>query len=203
MRFARTLSVAAAAVLAFTTAIAAQQPPAAAPLLPAIQTKVDVVVSRYLGEKKTSSLPFTLWINIPANSNPDRRAGSASLRMGVDVPVGTKTTTSANTSGSSTTTSGPTTMPQYRNVGTSVDGRVTTGDNGVFGVDVRVEDSSIYTPEAPGRGVPRITDPMAFRTFSMLNNLPMRDGQTLEYATATDKISGEVVKVNVTLTVVK
>jgi hypothetical protein len=74
---------------------------------------------------------------------------------------------------------------------------------GKFSVNVRVQDSSIYTSPSSGRGVPRLVDPLAFRTFSMDNRMEMRDGQTLEFAVATDKVSGETVKVDVTLNVVK
>src|SRR5688572_13366562 len=63
-----------------------QQPaPAKAP--PQV-LKVDVLMSRFQGDKKTSSLPFTLWVN--ADGNP------VSLRMGVDVPIGASTITSGN-----------------------------------------------------------------------------------------------------------
>lgn len=205
MRFLRSLCVASAALVALPTGASAQQSPA--PARPGFQAKVDVVVSRFEGEKKASSLPFTLWVDIPGprtvgNSSPPPPWGTASLRMGVDVPIGTKGSTSAQTLGNTTTTDQKNTT-QYRNVGTSIDCRLSQLEDGRFQVSVSVEDSSIYTPGAPGRGTPRITDPLAFRTFSLNNALPMRDGQTLQYATATDKISGETVKVDVTFNVVK
>jgi hypothetical protein len=49
----------------------------------------------------------------------------------------------------------------------------------------------------------KLADPMAFRTFSFSNTLALRDGQTVQFATATDKITGEVLKVEVTITVMK
>ena len=44
---------------------------------------------------------------------------------------------------------------------------------------------------------------MAFRTFSMSNTQKMRDGQTQQFSLASDKITGEILRVDVTLTVVK
>jgi hypothetical protein len=44
---------------------------------------------------------------------------------------------------------------------------------------------------------------MAFRSFTMTNSMLMRDGQTVQFATATDKVTGETIRVDVTLSVVK
>src|SRR5262245_45351867 len=95
------------ALTGLSASVVAQAP--SQPSRPGVQTKVDVVVSRYQGDKKTSSLPFTLWVNIPGpktvgNSATPAPWGNASLRMGVDVPVGTKASTQAHTSGTTTTT---------------------------------------------------------------------------------------------------
>ena len=43
----------------------------------------------------------------------------------------------------------------------------------------------------------------SFQSFSSAMHLIMKDGQTTQYTTATDKISGEVVKVDVTLNVIR
>ena len=168
---------------------------------PGIPVKVDVVLSRYQGDKKTSSLPFTVWVNVG-----DRGSANGSVRMGVDVPVGSKTTTNSVPNPSvdpQARTASTSSAMEYRNVGTSVDAYLQPAAEGKFSVNVRVQDSSIYTSLSSGRGVPRLVDPLAFRTFSMDNRMEMRDGQTLEFAVATDKVSGETVKVDVTLSVVK
>jgi hypothetical protein len=41
------------------------------------------------------------------------------------------------------------------------------------------------------------------RTFNTEATLYLRDGQTAQYAMATDPVTGEVLKVDVTLTVIK
>jgi len=166
---------------------AATQPPPKA----VVPVKVDIVLSRYQGDKKTSSLPFTLLVNFNDRYNPQ-----TSVRMGVDIPVGTVSTTSAN--GAVTTT-----KPDYRNVGTSIDCRGTTTDDGRYALYVNIVDQSVYTPDADSRAVMHATDPAAFRTFSTSNNVTLRDGQTLQFTMATDKISGEVLKVEVTATALK
>jgi hypothetical protein len=168
----------------------------AAPIIP---VKIDVVVSRFQSEKKISSLPYTLFVN--ANGN------NVNLRIGVDVPVGSSVVTSGNENptggGRTTSTSSTTNRTEFRNIGTSIDCWVRQLPDGRFMVNLRVQDSSIFTADADTRAPLKLADPMAFRTYSFSNELPMRDGQSLLWATATDKITGEILKLESTLTVVK
>jgi hypothetical protein len=212
-RAIRTILVTAAAIaaLASTPALQAapQAPAEATPMKPAVSLKVDVVLSRWQGEKKVSSLPFSLFVVAPAFTPMTNRStrdlpiptGRQSVRMGVDVPVGTssRVSTSGQTAGSSTTTN----TPEYRSVGTSIDGGASQTDDGRFSIFVSVQDTSIFTNDAANTTQIRLADPMAFRTFTMNNTLTMRDGQTLPFAMASDKISGDIIKVDVTLTVLK
>ena len=177
--------------------VIAQQAAAAPPLVP---VKVDIVLSRSQGDKKLSSLPYTIWAN--ANGN------NVSLRLGVDVPVGASlvTTGNENTSGSgrsTTTTSSTTNRVEFRNVGTSIDCLVRQNPDGRFWVRLHVQDSSIFTADSDVRPPLKLADPMAFRTFTFSNELSMRDGQSVQWASATDKITGEVLKLDATLTVLK
>jgi hypothetical protein len=198
-------AIVAAVLLGLSAGVAAAQQTAPTAPKPNIPVKVDVVLSRYQGEKKTSSLPFSMWLDVPWGPQP----AYTSVRMGVDVPVGKKVTTSSRMNGApaenrtTTTTSGTDSSTEYRYVGTSIDCRVSQPADGRLTVDINVQDSSIYTADGPGRGAQRISDPVAFRTFQMSNRLPMRDGQTLQYAMATDKISGDTLKVDVTLNILK
>src|SRR5256885_12284314 len=72
--------------------------------------RVQVVISEYDGEKKMSSLPYTLLINA---ENP--RGQKASIRMGLRVPVAA----SAN-------------QFQYMDVGSNLDGWAGRTDDGRF-----------------------------------------------------------------------
>ena len=187
--------VAGVGLTAQSAAIGAQGEQAA----PIIPVKIDVVLSRFQGDKRISSLPYTLFAN--ANGN------AASLRIGVDVPVGSSIITSGNENptggGRTTTTSSTSNRVEFRNVGTSIDCWARHLPDGRFMVNLRVQDSSIFTADADSRAPLKLADPMAFRTFTFSNELPMREGQLLLWATATDKITGELLKLEATLTVVK
>jgi hypothetical protein len=80
---------------------------------------------------------------------------------------------------------------------------VTRLDESRFSVRVAVSDSSIYSPESDQGKALRIPDPAAFRTFSTSNTVVLRDGQTVLFGVGTDKISGETLKIEVTLHLVK
>lgn len=151
--------------------------------------RVQVVVSKYQGEKKISSLPYTLTVNA---SDPRTASNRASLRMGAQVPIVTTTRTSA-------TDATPMNSVSYKDVGTSVDCTATLLDESRFKLEITIEDSSVES--VPG-AASNVNHP-AFRSFRSNNTLLLKDGQTSQFTTATDKVSGEVVKVDVTLTVVK
>ena len=189
----QTIALVFAFALASSVIVRSQEKPAPAAPKPALAAvtplKVSVVVSRFQGEKKLSSLPYTLSVN----------AGSrATLRMGAKVPVMMMMTANM-----------PKDLPQggpvqYQDVGTSIDCNVSAvQDDGRFRVEITIDDSSVYgegpnpTDNKPPPGNP------SFRSFRASDSMVLRDGQTSQFTTATDKVSGEIVKVDVTLTVVK
>jgi hypothetical protein len=152
--------------------------------------KMTIVVSRYQGEKKISSLPYTLSVTAGHNAN---------LRMGAKVPV--MMITSANV---------PKDVPhvgpvQYQDVGTNIDCGVSpVQDDGRYHVVITIDDTSVYG-DAAANAAPNTPPPgnPTFRSFRASDSMMLRDGQTAQFTTATDKVSGEIVKVDVTLTVVK
>jgi Flp pilus assembly secretin CpaC len=147
-----------------------------------IPLKVDLVITRSEGDKKISSLPFSLWVST---------GGSTNVRMGSDVPIPTAT------EGKSGVT--------YRSVGTFIDCRAESLTGGRFELNLQVNDSSLYS--ASGRDSNQAGQTVSgfpiIRSFSSSNHLTLRDGQSAEFVMATDKISGEVLKVSVTLNTVK
>ena len=170
-----------------TPARAQEQKPAAPAVVPNT-VRVQLVVSRYQGEKKISSLPYSLTMH------PDGRGqGRANLRLGTQVPI----TTMSRQSGDANSPLVPTV--NYKDVGTNIDCFLTGIDDGRYKLDVTVEDSSIDT--AAGSGATN-THP-AFRSFRTSDSIMLKDGQSAQYSTATDKVSGDVWKVDVTLNVVK
>jgi len=150
--------------------------------------KIQVVLSRFQGDKKVSSFPYAFTVNTErANS------GRANLRLGTQVPI----TTMARQNSDSNAPLVPTV--QYRDVGTSIDCIVTALDDARFRLDLTVEDSSVETGAGAG---PTNTNP-AFKSFRTNQSVILRDGQSTQYSTATDKVNGETWKIDVSLTLVK
>lgn len=157
-----------------------------------IPVRVQLVVSRHQGEKKLSSTPYTL--SVVANDND-----TTSMRMGVDVAV--PQTVFKGGEGSSI----PQTSYSYRSVGTNIDCQARTLDGGLFKLDLAVSDTAVFVPEK-GQGTasaPGVSGIPAFRTFTSQFNVVLKDGQTAQHTAATDPVSGEVLRVDVTLTVLK
>jgi len=181
-------AVAASAIAPSTVLVARQDnpPPArqggAAPAQEVVPLKVDFVITRFEGDKKLSSLPFSLWVST---------GGSTNVRMGSEVPI-------------PTAADGKTGVT-YRSVGTFIDCRASNSPSGKFSLDVQVQDSSLYSPgkEQASQIGQTLTGFPVIRSFSASNRLTLRDGQSAEFVMATDKVSGEVLKVNVTLSTVK
>ncbi len=150
--------------------------------------KVQVVIARYQGEKKISSLPYTLTMN--ANNH-------ASLRMGTSLPV----VMFASVADPATPKGvGPPTPVQYRDIGTNIDCSSTALDEGRYLLSMTVDDSSVY-PDEPPSGATR--NGPSFRSFRAINAMILKNGETGQFTTATDKLTGETVKIDVTLTVMK
>ena len=169
--------------------------------LPTLSVQVDVVLTRSQGEKRISSMPFVLM----ANASPRQGAYSTSIRMGVDVPVGTSTSNVTQTQGPSSSQRAVATAKvatEFRNVGTDIDAIVTRLDATNFSVSLNIRDSSIFTSDQT-KMPNTLVDPTAFRTFNSSNALTMTDGQTRLFGVATDKITGETLRIEVKLTVLK
>ena len=155
---------------------------------PMVPLKVTVTISRFEGaegtaaQKKTASLPFVMWVNT------GREGGG--IRMSSEVPI--PTTTTAGT--------GEKTMSYtYRSLGTNIDCSATALGGGLYRVSLSVEDSQIFRNVAAQADGPRAS----VQTFRATNQPILRDGQTVQFAVATDKTSGEVIKLDVTLNLVK
>ena len=143
--------------------------PQARPLTP---LKVQVVISRYEGDKKVSSFPYMLAVTA---NHPE----PVNLRMGSLVPV----------------QAGPGQV-DYKSIGTNIDCTATSMEDGRFQVQVRIEDASVM--ERRGGD-----SPPTLRTFSSSNTVVLKDGQTTQFTAAADKVTGEVVRVDVTMNVEK
>ena len=194
IKHVKTLAFVYAFAMAFGAIARAQQPtapPAAnasAPAQPATQApltplKVQVVISKYQGEKKVSSLPYTLAVN--ANDGTNKARLSSVIQVLIPLINAAE---------------GKLVGPVYKDVGTTIECAATTIEGGRFKLELAVEDASVYPDSkipADGARGPWL------QSFRSSQTVLLRDGQTTQYTTATDKVSGEVVKVDVTLTVMK
>jgi hypothetical protein len=160
-----------------------------------IPLRVQLTLSRFQGEKKISSVPFML--GVLSNSS------KTSLRMGIQVPV---VTTIFSGKGDANP---PTSSYSYRDVGTNIDCQAGDLGNGLFNLEITVSDSAIHLDSAAGASASAPTDKRilrdvpAFRSFNASFNMILRDGQTMQYASATDPVSGEVMRVDVALALAK
>ena len=154
--------------------------------------KVQIVISKYQGDKKVSSMPYSLSVN----SNDGK---GARLRMGTQVPL--PTVAAPVIDGKPMEVFGG--PVQYKEIGTYIDCAAELLPDGRFQLVLAVEDSSVYTDNGAGApGQQRMTMP-AIRSFKLTNTAVLRDGETTQFTTATDRLTGEVTKIDVTLTVVK
>jgi len=181
-----TLTAAALVAALVVPAVAQEQKPA--PDKSSQTVKVQITLSRYQGEKKVSSLPYMLTVNTDERSH----SGRANLRLGTQVPI----TTMQRQAGDANAPALPTVV--YKDVGTNIDCIVNAYEDGRFRLELTVEDSSVEV--ADGKPIP--SNP-PFRSFRTINTVLLRDGQSTQYSTATDKVSGDVWKVDVALTAVR
>jgi type II secretory pathway component GspD/PulD (secretin) len=174
------------ALIAVFGGIASAQEKADAPKPSPVPLKLQVVISRFDADKKISSMPYMMSVN----------AGrQATLRIGTSVPIASTTFTPAAAGAPSTS---PLTSYNYRDVGTNIDARTTSADDGRYAVELSVEDSSVED-----RPIANAAQMPALRSFRFSNSFMLKDGQTAQFITAVDKVTGVVTKVDVTLTVVK
>jgi len=151
-----------------------------------VPLKVTVVFTEYDGEKKLSSLPYTLFLKADENSHFVGR-----VRMGVRVPIWI---------------GGKESAIQHQDVGSNLDCFAQTAEDGKYLLDLSLERSSIYPNSseypAASKSDEQPRQPL-LRQFRANLALMLRDGQTTQNTIATDPLNGHIVKVEVTLNVVK
>ncbi len=168
------------AVSFVSIAMAQQKPPDAEKVV----VKVQVVLSRYEGDRRVSSLPYTMLATADSSA--------VSVRTGSQVAVAQG---SVGADGKSTPNW------QYINVGTNIDCNVKP-EGSRFNVHINVNDSS-YIDRQPGAARATTLDVPTLRNFSYGNSIILKDGETKQFVAASDKVSGDVVKIDVTLNVEK
>ncbi len=161
---------------------------------PGAALRVQVVITRLQNDKKQASLPYTFVVSArPSQSCPTSRVR---MRMGVDTPVPVVTFDESDPKKPKSTS------VQYKTVGTNIDCSADDLGDGRFKLFLQVENSSAL----PGDRA-RVTDELSgfplFRRFEISLDPILRDGQSAQTVTSTDPVTGEVVRIDVTLNVVK
>ena len=159
-----------------------------------VPLSVDVMVTRYQGDKKISSMPYMLAVN----ANKLGQAGPALLRMGAKVPVPTIAAPPGSPAGPAGPMPGPV---NYQDIGTNIDCTAKVVDQG-FELRISVSDTSVYA-NIQDNATPTVGNMPVFRSYQSTNTLVLKDGQSREFTAATDRVSGEVIRIGVTLRMVK
>jgi hypothetical protein len=90
----------------------------------------------------------------------------------------------------------------YREFGTNIDVAVFSQTGQLFRVEVTLEESAVYMGDKSSAPAP-IGTPPSFRSFKLTNNVVLKDGQTTQITSAADPLTGDIVRVDLTLSVVK
>jgi len=174
------VAASAAAVLCAPPARAQEKGGTATPL------KVQVVLSRYDGERKLASMPYTLLVNAGERDN------RVTLRMGIALPI------------AGSAKDGP--AITYHDVGTNIDCSAVPVDGGRYRINLAVNHSSVFESDQRQlqATVPRPGDAaQLIRSFTSSFVLNLKDGETGQSIAATDPVTGETMKIDVTVHVVK
>jgi hypothetical protein len=163
-----------------------------------IPLEVQVVISRYQGDKRVSSLPYVLSLK-SAPISQRRGDYGAVLRLGSRVPIRSQVVTPAADGKPATTTNSFT----YENVGTNIDVGASALEDGRYEVTITINESSVVTDPQDLKATPPFGGHPVFRSYQSTNTLFVKEGQTTQFTAASDRVSGEVVRVEVKLTVVK
>ena len=186
-----------------STAVAqpAQEPasPTSAKKVQNVPLELQIVIGRYQGDKRISSLPYVLSLKSGLNSTFRQPGQGASLRLGSRVPIRSQVVTPAADGKPATTAN----SVSYENVGTNIDGAATALEDGRYEVTITINESSVVTDQQDLKGTPGSESYPVFRSYQSTNTLFVKEGQTVQFTAAADRVSGEVVRVEVKLTVVK
>jgi hypothetical protein len=156
---------------------------------PGAALRVQLVITRVQDDKKQASLPYTFVVSArPSQTCPVSRVR---MRMGVDTPLPAM---AFDDSGKMTGRS-----VQYKTVGTNIDCSADDLGDGRYRLFLGVENSSAL-PGDKARGA-ELAEYSLFRKFEISLEPILREGQKAETVTSTDPVTGEMVKIDVSLTV--
>ena len=146
----------------------------------------EITISRYQGDKRLSSLPYTVGVM------PD--GDRATLRIGGSVPIPAASPTVDGKT--------PPASFSYRQIGTNIDVIAKSAEDGRYRLLITVDETSVYAPDGTTKSAFVVTGAPSFRSLQSSNAVTLRNGQSVEYTVAPDRISGETARIAGKLTVV-
>jgi hypothetical protein len=155
--------------------------------------KLQIIFAEFDGDKKVKSLPYVMYMNAP--NSPELKAGWDKMRIGSRIPVYTGNN-----------------QMQYQDVGTNIDARSAYAEGGHLVLQLDFERSwvegDVSVPITKTDAASSDTASGHFRepiirAFRSELYMKLHEGQPVESTMATDPISGKVVKVEISFTVVK
>ena len=155
---------------------------------PSLPIRVQLVFSEYDGDKKISSMPYS-FIAIA-----DERVGgyySTNLRTGVRIPVEIE---------------GKDQKTTYLDVGSNIDCGIRSEEDGRYRVYLIFERSALYANSSSGEEKLEVSRPNGqplIRQLKISENFVLKDGQTVESLASTDPLNGHVLRVSMTINVMK
>jgi hypothetical protein len=155
-----------------------------------VPVKVQILLTEFDGTQKVSSLPYTIYT---LASGYLSSVPQAHLRFGVKVPIAT------GSSGNFT----------YQDVGTNIDCTAHQFSDVQYSLELTIERTSVSMRGSNGEesewkpGEERPGPQPLLRSFRNNFFLVMRDGNSMEGTSAVDPVTGHVLKVEVTLNVLK
>lgn len=154
---------------------------------PSVPVKVQVVFTELDGEKKISSMPYSFM------TIADEKFGghyTTSVRTGIRIPIEVDSKDQKTT---------------YVDLGTNIDCGITSEDDGRYRVQLIFERSALY-PNKSTEGERLVSEPNGqplIRQFRTSENLILKDTQTSENILSTDPLNGHVLRVSVTINLLK
>jgi hypothetical protein len=192
----RKVQLAAAALLALYVIpipLTAQESPKTESKKPVALLKVQVTFSESEGEKKLANLPYAFFLRA-GDSNPGP-APWTKVRVGSRVPVYAKEG-----------------GMQYIDVGTNIDARAYSVDEGRYDIYLNLERSWVEgdvvvplgkSPSGADEPSPGHFKEPIIRQFKTELTFTMRDGQTIQTTQAADPLSGRVLTITLTMNILK
>jgi hypothetical protein len=193
MKRVRVLLVMWTVLAGFFAPLSAQEKSSTDAKPPAPTLKVQVTIAETDSEKKILNLPYTYYLRA-GEGGP--AAPWTKLRLGSRIPVYV----------------GKENAMQYIDVGTSIDSRAYSSENGRFDITLNLERSWVEgdvlvpmekaTAQTTDAHVGPFREPI-IRQFKTELSLTMRDGQTTQSTLAADPLNGKVMSITVTINVAK